>query len=106
MLRSPATKRRKSKNNRSTTSLDRQLLSCEARRALVLARAREPSNQRNRRRGAPNRHFETPEGLIARPPASAELHKRPVRLVAPICAFPPSLWRSQSHQDEPAILET
>src|SRR5437762_11865405 len=38
--------------------LDRRRLSCEAGRDLLFARARELLNQRNRRRGAPNRHFE------------------------------------------------
>jgi len=45
------------------TLLDRRRLSCEAGRDLLFARARELLNQRNRRRGAPNRHFETPQGF-------------------------------------------
>ena len=36
------------------------LISCEAQRDLVFARAREPLKQRNRQRGSPNRDFETP----------------------------------------------
>jgi transposase len=43
-------------------------MSCEAQRDLVSARARHPlnrrsPNQRNRWRGPPNRHFETPQAL-------------------------------------------
>jgi RNA-directed DNA polymerase len=43
-------------------------MSCEAKRDLVFARAREHLNQRNRQRkrrhGPPNRDFETPQGVI------------------------------------------
>jgi hypothetical protein len=53
MLPSRATERTKSKN----IPLDLQLTSCEAQRDLVLARVREPLNQRNHRRGSQNRHF-------------------------------------------------
>jgi hypothetical protein len=42
-------------------ALDRQLVSCQAERDLVLARAREPSKQHNGQGGPPNRHFETPQ---------------------------------------------
>ena len=45
MLPSPATERRKSKN---VGPVDLQLMSCEAQRDLVFARAREPLNQRSR----------------------------------------------------------
>jgi hypothetical protein len=59
MLPSPAAQRRTSKN----VGPGPQLMSCEAQRDLVSARAREPLNQRNRLRTAsatpPNRHFET-----------------------------------------------
>jgi hypothetical protein len=61
MLPSPATERTKSKN----IPLDLQLTSCEAQGDLVFARAREPLNQRNHRRGSPNRHFETPQAVPA-----------------------------------------
>ena len=54
--------------------LDSRLLSCEARRDLVFARAREPLNERNRQRGAPNRHFETPQAG-SRTRRGARLHR-------------------------------
>jgi hypothetical protein len=62
MLPSRATERSGSRN----VGLLAELTSCEAQRDLVFARAREPLNQRNplkqrnRRRGPPDRHFETP----------------------------------------------
>jgi hypothetical protein len=57
MLPSPATKRSKSKNlapRPSATELRSPA------RAAIRARV-NPLDQRNRRRGAPNRHFETPQ---------------------------------------------
>ncbi len=78
MLPSPATERTKSKN----IPLDLQLTSCEAQRDLVFARAREPLNQRNHRRGSPNRHFETPHAPLAEP-RTTEPSDQKVRAVSP-----------------------
>lgn len=62
MLPSPAAERRKTKNLASGTF---SLISFEAQRDLVFARAREPLKQRNRQRGSPNRDFETPHGATS-----------------------------------------